>query len=373
MAYYDTIRHAAVFAKQASAEKMENFESLYKAPDFACGVSGWGRKHLFASRVLCSEPERRLPLFSKGELFPLSCNGVHVVIDGLVNGPQTPLMKMREPQIVRQYQPDSLGYIWAALAQLLQKPQSSDQSSDRPVRERVPVNLYGNPVSSSSIQIGSSSPTRPESASTESSIGFVQELASPVLPVEDLTVRLASRFIRCVVNYAQDIWEPFPCIYFRDQRRLSSFRTLDGQKVVRAIDDGGLLLDDGEEAVQIAGLEGKRYFRSFAQDGVPTVSDQTLAQIVGQALAVGRTGEVIVAKDIISILVIRHYIKFIHVTISDEYLNTYEKLDLAAWGSTTAPYLTLDSTDWFDIGMADHRKEIISHILAIMNWANANY
>lgn len=62
MPYYDEIRSKTIFSKQALAEKMKSFESLYGTKDFGGGVSRWGRKHLFASRVLCRKPQRRLSL-----------------------------------------------------------------------------------------------------------------------------------------------------------------------------------------------------------------------------------------------------------------------------------------------------------------------
>lgn len=49
-------------------------------------------------------------------------------------------------------------------------------------------------------------------------MGYIEGLV--VLLVEDATVRLASCFIRCVLNYGQHI-EPFLCFY--DERWMCSF------------------------------------------------------------------------------------------------------------------------------------------------------
>ncbi|KAM4060564.1 hypothetical protein HRG_001878 [Hirsutella rhossiliensis] len=291
MAYYDTIRTQATFSKQASAEEMESFESLYKSDDFDSGVSRWGRKHLFASRVLCSIPQRRLSLFVDGGVFPSSPKGAHPYIDRLINGPEPAFMTMWEPQIVQKCQPDSLGHVWAALAQLLRKQQDSPAMSDRPTRQRVETSQYGDYVSSASIQVGSSPPTRLESASasSESSVGFIDDSSPP--PPEDLTVRLASSFVRFVVNYAQPENTLSPPIHFRDQRLTSTYETMVAKRVVQATDDGGLQCYADRRMIQVASLEGKRWFQTFSGDGHPTVSDRTFGQLVGEALALRRTGK----------------------------------------------------------------------------------
>lgn len=288
MAYYDIIRSPAVFSKQASAEGMESFESLYKSKDFDCGVSRWGRKHLFASRVLCNKPQRRLSLFVDGDFFPGSARGVHECIDRLIAGPGTSIMKLSEPQIVQYCQPDSLGYVWAALAEFLREDQANMKEPDKETRTRVQVSRYGDFVSTASYQIGSSSPTRPgsASASSESSTGFIQQNMAP--PLEELSIRLLSCFIRSIIDYAQPVDKTLPFIRFRDQRLTSSYKTAYKDDMIRSTDDGGLQICTGEEMLQVASLEGKRSFQTFDKDGKPTVSDQTLGQIVGEALALRR-------------------------------------------------------------------------------------
>ncbi|KAM4063692.1 hypothetical protein HRG_012502 [Hirsutella rhossiliensis] len=297
MAYYDTIRSSAVFCKQAMAEEMENFESLYKSEDFDSGVNQWRRKHLFASRS-----KRGTSLHRPSDY--------------------------------------GLGYVWAALAELLREEHAGAATfqEDRVTRQRVPVSRYGNLVPTASVQIGSSSPTRPDSASTssESSTGFIPKQSIPL--VEDITVRLVSCLIRCVVNYAQPSSKRSPFIHFRDWRLISIYETVYEEKKVRATDDGGLQLYAGEQMLQVASLEGKRSFHAINKNGKPTVSDQTLSQ-------------------------------FLHFKIPHEFIVKYEKLPTAKLALDT-DYLVLGSTEWLDINMLDHRKEIVSHILALVAWAD---
>ncbi|KAM4056871.1 hypothetical protein HRG_003734 [Hirsutella rhossiliensis] len=110
MAYYDLVTSEALFAKYTPGGA-ESFDSLYKSDDFEGGVSRWDTAHLFASRVICAKPQKRLALFSDRN-FPDSVGGVHVCIDRLVDGPTAGFRDKYEHQIVRQQQqPDSLGYV----------------------------------------------------------------------------------------------------------------------------------------------------------------------------------------------------------------------------------------------------------------------
>lgn len=293
MAYYNNITSEALFARYARGGA-ESFDALYQSADFETGVSRWGTAHLFASRVICAKPRKRLALFSDD--FPDSASGVHDCIDRLIDGPTAGFKDKFEHQIVQLGQPDSLGYVWAALARLLQaEKQATATKSDITTRLFRPATQHQGYVSSASMQVGSSSPTRPGSGSDGSteSLDWVNKISSA--PLEDLTVRLASCFIRCVINYAQPIDKAFP-IYFRDERLAHIFENSVGT-TIEAIDDGGLQIQKDGDFLQVAMIEGKRAFQMFTTEGEPTVSDNTLGQLVGQALALRRAkGTKTVAK-----------------------------------------------------------------------------
>lgn len=202
--------------------------------------------------------------------------------------PSTEPIQLQEPQIVRRFEPDSLGYVWAALANILRKDRPSPMTTgtDRPHRERRPRGSFDEFTSSNSFQIEDSSPlgSSPSGGgggSDGSSVGFIHATSAP--PVEDATVRLASCFIRCVLNYGQ-LGDEESCVHFRDERQTYDYPATQRNKVVEATDDGGLQLSDGGNTLQVALLEAKRGFGTRVE-GRPVVSDEVLGQLVGEALA----------------------------------------------------------------------------------------
>lgn len=276
MAYYNLIKNQSTFIKAAKAEKANNFEDISDSAGWQSAVSLWSRQHLFACRVLCTKPEAQLSLLADGGFYRQELRGLDPCISCLISGPEeqeASLASKWEPQIVRQYRPDSLGSVWAALAPFLRAEHISPTAalSDRPVRTKKALHDE-NFVSSASLQIGSSSPTRPGSgdSSSASSIGYHLKSLAP--PLEDLTVRLASCLIRCIINYAQPDNQAPPLVCYRDERQMYEVQT-PGKKNIQAIDDGGVqLVTPWPPFQQIALLEGKRDFQTL-DDGTPTVSD----------------------------------------------------------------------------------------------------
>lgn len=210
---------------------------------------------------------------------------IRQLIDGY--GPNSDLATLQEPQIIRRYDPDSLAYVWAALSAFLrlQAPEVPGPALERPKRHTRPQADHPF-IASDSYQIGSSSPMQLSSSpGSESSIGYTQPVSTP--PVEDATLRLASCFIRCVLNYGQPEEKATRFPQFRDARQSYPYKTEQTDFRIEATDDGGLhFLDDGE-LVEVAMVEAKRTFQIFGDKG-PIVSDNLLAQLVGEALALER-------------------------------------------------------------------------------------
>jgi hypothetical protein len=272
MAYYNTIRDPSTFFQRSRGKA--NFAALSQDGAWKSGASYWGREHLFASRVLCSSQSARLPIFQALELFPEDTKAVHPCLDRLIKGPGnlTDLIKLSESQIVRKYEPDSLAYVWAALASFVKHGNAAAVDDAKvatepavpmtPKRKPKKPELYGSFVQSHQVQFGSSSPDyqkRPPSSDSDLSVGYVEELDAPLL--EDATVRLVNCFVRCVLNYAQDLDQESPLLQFSDERlAYSLFRG--NKKLIHAIDDGGIhLFDDQGHSVQVALLECKRHSR----------------------------------------------------------------------------------------------------------------
>lgn len=179
---------------------------------------------------------------------------------------------MSEPQIVPSYDPDSLGSVWAALGALLRpqdhqrRPTTSsssgalqDEDGLEPRTRRRPE-WYGNPVPTESIEL-SSSPSYPERPSTSgttgaaSSIGYTE---NPPLPaVEDLTLRLASCFVRYVLDYSQE-HQSGPVLEFRDERVSMGYQFSSPRSTLLAVDDGGIRMSQAGEIAHVALVEAKR-------------------------------------------------------------------------------------------------------------------
>ncbi|KAK2802819.1 hypothetical protein FQN50_007225 [Emmonsiellopsis sp. PD_5] len=373
MAYYDRIRTPSAFRAASSSQQAVNFVTLQQSHSWESAASRWGTQYLFACRVICKQPGDILPLLANG-IHSGNESGVHPCIENLIEGPRegmAALSQMAEPQIVRAYELESLGYVWAALAPLLQADSGTHQtiSSQRPVRERNQPerNEY---VSSEGFQISSSPLERSDTASSSpSSVGYMEGSSAPL--VEDYTVRFLSCFIRCVLNYIQPVNKDLPFIQYRDER-LAYICTGAGMgNSFQAIDDGGVQVDHPDGKLQVAMLEAKRGFQAIT-DGHPTVSDELLAQIVGETLALRLSkAKCISAENIVSVVAVKYYVKMFHFNITEDFTHRFETLHPADANTDLSTYLKVESTIWFDMRESTGRKYFIRHLVALVAWADA--
>ncbi|KAL6692145.1 hypothetical protein J3F84DRAFT_384339 [Trichoderma pleuroticola] len=301
----------------------------------------------------------------------------HPCIQDLIAGPLgLQLADLWEPQIVQLCQPDSLGYVWAALAAFLRAERSrtvergstNPSTPERPRRERTQA-AYDNFVPSDSFVIGSSSPTRPATSSgaSDHSIGYRGNTHAPLL--EDATIRLATSFVRCVLNYAQPVNKAGPFIHFRDVRITHRYHTSMENIAVEAIDDGSIQLVRRNGALlQVALLEGKRAFQTIV-DGKPKISDELLAQLVGEALALSQSEtSSALSTDVISILAAADCVKFFRFKFSPDFIQNFEAVPML--DTSEDNFLRVDSSEWLSINTPDHRELIVSHLMAIITWAD---
>ncbi|OAA33899.1 hypothetical protein NOR_08752 [Metarhizium rileyi] len=372
MFFYDTVRDSSILA-QRDKDGYDR-SALIQSRRWKSAASQWNSEHLFAHRVICKEPKKALIFFESRRLFPRNLRKINACIDALIQGPESidALKFQVEPQLVQHYNPDSLGYVWAALAPFVRGDAGfvKDAPSETAAREaskrtsKRPVELQ-NFVPSDQITFGSSPDHKDRSVTSDSddshsSAGYVEGLRAPL--VEDATVRLASCFIRCVLNYGQHQDGEAPFLFFRDERQTYSFE----QETLRihATDDGGIRYINTEgEPQHVAMLECKRTFTRVV-GGIPAVSDEVLGQMVGEALAVRFSSvDTVSDTDFFTILAASHFIKFFHFHISDafyvSYSNSLAKLD---------EVLHVHSTIWFDIKNSRHREDVIAHIFALIAW-----
>jgi hypothetical protein len=221
MHYFETITNTAIFGR----ERLAGSKDINEIDELPAG-SKWSTAQLFAARVLIrtARPDSRcnhiLPALR--EYFDETAHNQPRIRE-LLEGPGQPGYKLTETELVHLYG-ESLGPFWAALARFgsieqtepegeamgmdvdeqgddsLKRPHSSESelSSQAPTQSKrvrmEPKRLDF--VDSSSMRVGSSSPTAP-SASQGSSVGFVgqNDHASVDLP-EQATVQIVSSFIR---------------------------------------------------------------------------------------------------------------------------------------------------------------------------------
>ncbi|KAH8800793.1 hypothetical protein F5884DRAFT_808848 [Xylogone sp. PMI_703] len=396
MAYYDTIRTRRDFIEAASSQEALSFAALQQSNYWETGASYWGVLQLFACRVICRQPSDILPLLAD-QIRSAKEDSLHPCINSLIQGPReepAQLRQMAEIQIVRSYQPESLGYVWAALAPLLQQDGGGARTmtSERPVRERRHPDR-DEYVSSAGFQISSSPLDRPNTASSApSSLGYTEKSSAPL--VEDFTIRFLSCLIRCVLNYSQPLDKESFFVQYRDERL--AYIYTGGDKRLEAIDDGGMKLITPRKTVQVAILEAKRSFQEISE-GRPTISNELLAQIVGEALAL-RLSEVprisenklscfLLSLFLISyhltalqanttlslvfIVAVKQHIKFFHLKFTKAFVRYFKTLNPTDENANIATYLQIHSTNWFDVSRQIDRKYFVRHLLALVAWADA--
>lgn len=372
MPYYQTVQSRHDYARAVSSRNWSSFEALQKDGSVEGGPSQWGQAHLFACRVYCRQPTDILSVLAH-RIRPRSEDGIHDCIDKLIAGPREArqeLQQMAEPQIVRAYEIEGLGYTWAALAPLLRQDQSNLQTltSNRSTRERTQRDLTGF-VSSQDLQIGSSPADRPNTASSApSSVGYIEGSYAPL--AEDCTIRFLSCFIRCVLNYAQPVDKVLPYVQYRDMRLMyRSEADQDQNNPLVATDDGGVQIMQLDTGFQVAILEAKRDFQDI-NDGVPMISDKLLAQVVGEALALRLSETRCIYNEVIAIVAVKHYVKILQVHISESFLQRFRTLDPHEQCTDHATFIPIDSTHWWNLADVPGRRFFVRHILALIAWAD---
>ncbi|UKZ48025.1 hypothetical protein TrVGV298_002261 [Trichoderma virens] len=367
MAYYDAIRDPLTFIRKVRVKT--NFATLSLDSAWSSNTSHWGREHLFASRVLCSAQAPRLQLFQALQLFPENPTSENHRLSLLVKGPGNlaDLRHYSEAQFVREFQPDSLGYVWAALNHFVNHRNTStvataattDRSDDWEMATAVPTTpnrqpgkseFHGSLAQPQQAQLGSSSRDtfkRQSNSLSEYKFGYFEEV--------DFPPPSGCHCASCKLFYSKR----FAYTVFHAEK-----------KYTHAVDDGGLhLFNQYGMSVQVAMLESKQVFKNLVS-GVPIVSDELLAQMVGQVLALrlDKTQLRISDTDFITILATAHHIKFFHFEISNEYLANYE--NMSTFDPRNSCFLRVHSTVWLDVKIASHREHIVAHLLALIAWAD---
>lgn len=285
MTYETEILSESVFRQKARGKK--TFNQLYQDQGWKAGASSWGTPELFAARAI-SMPERAL-MTPLSEFYPddLDFNTVDSNIASFYVGFENmdELAWQSELELVQANDSDSLGGIWAALGALLR-------------REKFALGIYGPNQSPTGPSMSPARQTAIQAHETVQNIRLqalrrqpqgstgsrAEEISGPL--VEDGTVRLLSSVVRHILNYQQDA-TTVRLSSWRDQRVTYGYKG--GTRAISAIDDGGIemWLPGNRNLQQVALFEAKRILRNV--NGNLHVSDEVLAQMVGQAIALQRS------------------------------------------------------------------------------------
>ncbi|KAK1254250.1 hypothetical protein MKX08_008245 [Trichoderma sp. CBMAI-0020] len=159
---------------------------------------------------------------------------------------------------------------------------------------------------------------------------------------------------------------------WRDEKIRYHYSRGPSQPDVVAIDDGGVQIwvPGSRHFRQVVLLEAKRALRNV--DGKLQVTDEVLAQMVAQAIAIQRTGEmstyIAVRQNLsITILATNRFLRIYTFEFDNQYLQQYETLGMG----TNGCHLRIHTTKWMDVAVEAHRRQLLQHLSAILRWADA--
>lgn len=313
--YFHSVNSKAVFNSRYETENAQPFTQL----QHPSASSKWGRKELFACRVL-PRVRDKLPLLRN---FIEEHDQFGPEILQFIQGPEANQLAWSELALVRRHG-HSLGQVWAALAMFRGPPDrrldtkpavvGSDQdqigdqdeseaggdnddeaggdnddqeSSGRAKRIRRNTQQEGF-CDSGTMRVESSSPFKGSNRS--SSIGYIDPDSQAPWRPEDDTLHFIRCTLRHVLYFASTHSDTRIVIEVRDAKvRLSTVTNIGNRRLV-AVDDGGLCLReqmaDGGYATQqnrVMMLEAKGELQCI-RNGCPIISDECLAQMTCQAL-----------------------------------------------------------------------------------------
>ncbi|KAK4075139.1 uncharacterized protein Triagg1_4803 [Trichoderma aggressivum f. europaeum] len=295
---YAIIKNPSTFRQRASNQK--TFDQLYQDGEWTSGASSWGRRELFAARVISSGPSDDIESLTRS--YPDPNKRLSQPLNGFVHGMPSmdELGQKWDPELVRGTNPECLGLVWAALAEFVRReklsrlvaapPAASGSSGSRPTRLAAEVSRERTQEVqriTGEFRRSRSSSRSPSttSASSGSLFGYVEPTYMPLL--EGSTIRLVSSLCGLLLIYGQSRESTRPPLIWRADNLVSSF--VGGERTISAADDGGIQMWDTARRVfrQVALLEAKRTLEFVG--GKPFVTDEVLAQMVGQALALHRS------------------------------------------------------------------------------------
>ncbi|PYI01211.1 hypothetical protein BO78DRAFT_464784 [Aspergillus sclerotiicarbonarius CBS 121057] len=274
------------------------------------------------------------------------------------------------------------GFFWVALARASRGDEPlNPRLHPRRQRRPPPRDAY---IDSTSAIVGSSSPTQPSVSDFEPDWDDIDEdeYEARRSKPEDVTVHLLLSFLQfalnlCLLQDPNGSGEARP----RIERQASTAR-IAGQADITAEDDGGICWMVREDLgwttrnPYIALLEAKKAFKSMQIEQrtgrpVPRVSNETLAQYLGEALVAWRANRGVLKQDVFLVVGTSTFVRFINFKFSAEYEEYLDAESEAAQNSVVDRgdgnvFVQMHSTKWFSLQSPDGRKAALCHVLALI-------
>ncbi|PLN82507.1 hypothetical protein BDW42DRAFT_200397 [Aspergillus taichungensis] len=277
------------------------------------------------------------------------------------------------------------GFFWVALARAARA--EGVAAKEHPRRDRQTPHREGY-VDSAAAIIGSSSPTGPSSSEFEIDLNDVDEdehddrRSKP----EEVTAHLLINYLYFALNLCLR-QEPDSAgeVRVRVERRKATVQ-VPGMYHFAAEDDGGISWMDRQVhgwsigLPTLAFLEAKKAFKTIHIDEQtrrvqPVVSNETLAQYLGEAIAAWRANQKLQQEDVFLIAGTNTFMRFVHFRFGVDYAEYMDATSETAQSILAAnkdkdTFIYMHSTKWFNLQPHDDRKSALCHILAIIKWQN---
>ncbi|KAH8435049.1 uncharacterized protein LDX57_012678 [Aspergillus melleus] len=278
------------------------------------------------------------------------------------------------------------GFFWVALAHAARA--EGVTAKEYPRRDRQAPHREGYLDSVAAI-IGSSSPTGPSSSEYEIDLNDVDEdehddrRSKP----EEVTAHLLVNYLYFALNLCllQESDGPGE-VRVRVERRKATVQ-VPGMYDFAAEDDGGISWMDRQVhgwrmgLPTLAFLEAKKAFKTIHIDertgrAQPVVSNETLAQYLGEAIVAWRANQKLQKEDVFLIAGTNTFLRFVHFKFGvdyAEYMNATSETaqSILAANEDKDTFIYMHSTNWFNLQSPGDRKSALYHILALIKWQDS--
>ncbi|KAK1749577.1 hypothetical protein QBC47DRAFT_333388 [Echria macrotheca] len=358
--------------------------------EMTSSASKWTSRHLVAYRLLTRPQAPFLPILEvihqkqcpicSQEPSPQVLD--HTSLAVIIGETPPNLCKKTEGELMRL----PGGFFWAALARAT-RPELVDQARTHPQRERRQVQREGYINSGNAIP-GSSSPIQRSSSEFEADMDLDEDVHEERrTKPEEVTVHLVTSFLQyalslCLLQQTSGKTEVRPRI---ERKKTTAY--ISNNIPVTAEDDGGICLMRQTglgwkvNHPYLALLEAKRAFKYIHVEErtgsyIPSVSNEHLAQYLGEAVITWKGNQEYLGKDVFLIAATNVFVRIIHFEFGHGYMEYLDALDEKtqiniANDDENDAFVYMHSTRWLNLQTQDERRIALCHILALLRWHDA--